>query len=78
MQVNVNLYGYIWYFLEILIYLINHEKILNIENIWFAFGIGIASGASSTSANRIIKKYLRKNKRGGKVIWIIAKLIKPN
>lgn len=44
----------------ILIYLTNPEMILNSENIWVAFGIGIVSGASSTSANHIIKKIFKK------------------
>lgn len=46
--------------LGILIYLTNPEMILNSENIWVAFGIGIVSGASSTSANHIIKKIFKK------------------
>ena len=46
--------------LGILIYLTNPEMILNSENIWVAFGIGIVSGASSNSDNHIIKKIFKK------------------
>lgn len=47
--------------LGILIYLTNPEIIFNTDNIWQALGIGIVSGASSTSASKIIKKIIKKD-----------------
>lgn len=46
--------------LGVVIYMTNPELILNADNIWIALGIGIASGASSTGANQIIKQILKK------------------
>ncbi len=46
--------------LGILIYITNKEMIFNAENIWLALELGIVSGASSTSANQIIKQMFKK------------------
>lgn len=46
--------------LGVLIYLTNKEMIFNIDNIWLALELGIVSGASSTSANQIIKQMFKK------------------
>lgn len=48
--------------LGIIIYLTTPEMIKNATNIWIALEIGVISGASSTTANQIIKKTFKKNK----------------
>ncbi len=48
--------------LGIIIYLTTPEMIKNATNIWIALEIGVISGASSTTANQIIKKTFIKNK----------------
>ena len=45
--------------LGIIIY-ITTPKILDVDNIYTALGIGIVSGASSTGTNQIIKQILKK------------------
>ena len=47
--------------LAVLIYITNKEMIFNVDNIWIALEVGIVSGASSTSANQIIKQMFKKN-----------------
>ena len=46
--------------LGILIYQTNPEIIFNVDNIWVAIVVGIASGESATGANQIIKQILNK------------------
>lgn len=48
--------------LAVLIYITNKEMIFNVDNIWIALEVGIVSGASSTSANQIIKQMFKKEK----------------
>lgn len=45
--------------LGIVMYITNPEVILNAKNIWVALEIGIVSGASSTSANQIVKQLFK-------------------
>ena len=46
--------------LGILIYQTNPEIIFNVDNIWVAIVVGIASGESATGTNQIIKQILNK------------------
>ena len=46
--------------LGILIYQTNPEIIFNVDNIWVAIEVGIASGESATGTNQIIKQILNK------------------
>ena len=48
--------------LGVIISLTNKEMIFNVDNIWIALEVGIVSGASSTSANQIIKQMFKKEK----------------
>ena len=48
--------------LAVLMYITNKEMIFNVDNIWIALEVGIVSGASSTSANQIIKQMFKKEK----------------
>ncbi len=47
--------------LGVLIYFTAPKMILNADNVWFALGVGIVSGASSTGANQIIKQIFKKS-----------------
>lgn len=45
----------------LIIYYLNPEMIFNVSNPFVALGIGIASGASSTGSNQIIKQLFKEN-----------------
>jgi len=49
--------------LGILIFYTNPEILFNIDNIWAALTIGLISGSSSTGANQIIRKIIKKEEK---------------